>query len=262
MTQTAEPRLGFLGLGTIATAVATSLARRDYPLLVSRRGAANAKGLSADFEQVRVADNQAVVDGSDLIFIGTTGVQAPEALGALTFRADQKVVSFMADMDIQEVARLVAPAKIEALMIPFPCIALGGSPVLCQPWSAALEALFGDDNRIFSIESDEALHAYMSAQAVLSPVVKLLSETQVWLAARLEAAGQGDALGSEAFLRQLIGGSLLAAPLRRPGVLKGLLADLSTPGGFNAELRDKLGEAGSYEALQAGLDGLLKRFDD
>lgn len=261
MTEPSESRLGFIGLGIIATAVATSLARRGHPLLVSQRGKANSQRLSADYDCVSVADNQGVVDGSDLVFIGTTGAQAPEVLAALSFRADQRVVSFMADLDLAEVARLVAPAQVEALMIPFPCVAQGGAPLLCKPWSASLEALFGDENRIFSIESDEALQAYLAGQAVLSPVVKILAETQAWLAAHLEEVGQADALGSEAFLRQLIGGSLLAAPLRQPGVLKGLLADLSTPGGFNAELRDRLGEAGTYEALTQGLDGLLKRFD-
>lgn len=282
MTQTAAPRLGFVGLGTIATAVATSLARRGHALLVSERSLANSQWLSGEFERVQVANNQAVLDGSQLVFIGTTGAQAPQVLEALSFRSDQKVVSFMADLDIQQVARLVAPAKVEALMIPFPSIAQGGSPILCQPQSAVIEALFGGDNRVFAIGSDQALQAYMSAQAVLSPVVKLLAETQVWLAARLEDAGhgeggqgngsqgdgdqgdgdQGGALGGEAFLRQLIGGSLLAEPLDKPGVLAGLLADLSTPGGFNAELRDVLGEAGAYEALRAGLDGLASRFDD
>lgn len=261
MTLSSEVRLGVIGLGTIATAVATSLARRGYALLVSQRSRANSERLAADYRKVAVADNQGVVDGSDLIFIGTTGAQAPQVLQAVNFRSDQRVVSFMADLDIEEVARLVAPAQVEALMIPFPCVAQGGAALLCKPGSAILDALFGDDNCIFPIENDQELQAYLSAQAVLSPVVKLLAETQIWLANRLDHAGKSDTVASEAFLRQLIGGSLLAEPLSKPGVLEGLLADLSTPGGFNAELRDCLATAGTYQALTEGLDRLLKRFD-
>lgn len=261
MTDTRSLRLGIVGLGTIASAVASSLARRGHSLTVSERGAGHVARLKAAYPQITVASNQAVIDASDLVFVGTTGSKAPQVLEALTFRTGQRVVSFMADISIEEVAALVAPARIEALMIPFPSIAQGGSPILIQPKSATLEALFGDDNRLYAVESDAALQAYMSAQAVLSPVIKLLDETQGWLADRLDEAGQGDALASEAFLRQLVGNSLLARPLSDGGVLAKLLADLSTPGGFNAELRDVLADAGSFEALQAGLDGLLKRFD-
>ncbi len=254
-------RLGIVGLGTIATAVATSLARRGFALTVSERGAANAAKLGAEFTHVTVAPNQAVVDASDLVFIGTTGAQAPGVLSELTFRADQRVVSFMADLDVREVAKLVAPAQFEALMIPFPGIAQGGSPVLVQPASDVLQDLFGAEDSLYPMASDAALQSYMSAQAVLSPVVKLLCEANDWLTVHLEAGGQADPQASQAFLRQLIGNSLMARPLADGDTLTDLIAALNTPGGFNAELREVLGQAGAYEALNKGLDGLKARYD-
>lgn len=261
MTKAGGPRLGIIGQGTIASAVAASLARRGYALTVSERGAQHAARLSSAFPSVSVAPNQAVVDCSDLVFVGTTGAQAPAALSALSFRADQAVVSFMADLDIQEVARLVAPARFEALMIPFPSIAQGGSPILVQPASEMLQDLFGSEDSLYPMASEAALQAYMSAQAVLSPVVQLLASANAWLDAHLEASGQPDPQNSQAFLRQLIGNSLLARPLEDETTLTELLTALSTPGGFNAELREVLGQAGAYEALKEGLEGLKARYD-
>lgn len=247
-------RLGFLGTGTIASAAATSAAIDGFEIVVSERSRTRSAALAARFSNVSVAPNQAVLDRSDLVFIGVTGAQAAEVLSALTFRADQTVVSFMADMALARVAELAAPARAEAVCIPFPFIAEGPSPLLIHPASDALARVFGARHTLIALGSEAELGQYLAVQAVLSPVVKMLA-----VAADRLGRATGDRPRAEQFLRQLVGGALLAKPVEAEGVLAEMLEALNTPGGYNATLREFLAERGAYDALEDGIADLEKR---
>lgn len=247
-------RVGVIGTGTIASAVVTGIAEDGHSITLSERNAERSSQLSEAFENIQVASNQAVIDASDIVFIGTSSIVAQDVLAGLNFRAGQQVISLMAGPSLQDVAIWVAPAHADALMIPFPFIAQGRSPVLVFPQSELVEQLFGKRNTVIALNEYSAMKDYLAAQALLSPITMMLSEASDWLGDRI-----GSTFLAEQFLRLLIGGSLLSKPLEEPDILKKLIADLNTPGGFNAQLRDFLGSHGTYDALKEGLDLLEAR---
>jgi pyrroline-5-carboxylate reductase len=226
--------------------VVDGIAGDGHDIIVSERSATHAARLAGAYDNVRVGENADVVAGSDILFLGLMADAAADILCNLPFRADQRVVTFMAGASLEQVATWVAPAKVEALMLPFPAIARGGSAVLCQPESDLLDQIFGAKNTLFAVENDAQMQAYLSAQAVLSPSLKLLDEAANWLGTRVDR-DQG-----EAFLRALVG-SALSAPL------SDTIAALSTPGGYNAQLRDHMMAAGMGDALAEGLNQLEAR---
>ncbi|SPJ28126.1 NAD(P)-binding domain-containing protein [Falsiruegeria mediterranea] len=248
-------RIGILGTGTIATAVVRGIVHDGHQIVVSERSQANAQALSQEFAAVSVVANQEVLDQSDVVILGLMPDVARALLPDLRFRDGQSVISLMAEVPKLELAGLVAPAKVEGIAIPFPAIAQGGSPVLCCPASSLMHDLFGANNHVISVNSAADLEAFLSAQAILSPAVKQLALTRDWLAAKTGEAGE-----AERFLRLLVGGGLLAAPLEHEGALDDLLAALGTPGGFNAELRDFLLERGMQQHIDEGLETLFSRF--
>ena len=66
------------------------------------------------------------------------------------------MISLMAGMELAMLGQLVAPAKAETIMIPFPAIAGGGSPVLVMGDVAPAEKIFGQtDNIIVVSDHDE-----------------------------------------------------------------------------------------------------------
>jgi predicted short-subunit dehydrogenase-like oxidoreductase (DUF2520 family) len=67
------PLIGFIGAGTVATALAISLSGKGYPVIaVSSRSAASASKLAGLMSGCRVyGDNQEVADNAELIFITT-----------------------------------------------------------------------------------------------------------------------------------------------------------------------------------------------
>jgi len=241
-------RLGVIGTGTIATAVVRGIAADGHQIVVSERNASNARALAAAFDNVSVAANQAVLDASDVVFLGLIPDAATTILEPLRFQPDMQVISLMAGLSRDAVSGMVAPATLEAIMLPFPGIAQGGSPVLTLGNPELVQALFGARNQIFALESVAELDAYLCAQAVLSPVVMLVDMASRWLAQRT-----GDPEKGEAFLRVLVTSSLSRTPCAD------LLAALNTPGGYNQRLRQHMEGHRLPESLIEGLSALEGR---
>lgn len=235
-------RLGFVGCGTIASAVVRGLAGQGHQITVSERSKALSSALAAEFSDVQAASNQAVIDASDVVFLGLMAGAAQDILGGLTFREDQQVVSFMAGAGLERVAALVAPARAAAVMMPFPGIAQGGSPIMALGDTALLEQIFAPVNTVFALEDGAELDAYLCAQAVLSPVARIVGDAAQWLGSRGADQAQG-----EVFLRMLVATSLQASDCG------GLIEALNTPGGYNQRLRLHMEGGGMTSGLKEGL---------
>ena len=82
-------RIGVLGTGTIASAVVRSVADDGHSITVSRRSAAVSAALARDHASVSLAENQGVIDASDVILLGLMADAAPRVLDGLRFRPDQ-----------------------------------------------------------------------------------------------------------------------------------------------------------------------------
>lgn len=238
-------RIGVLGTGTIASAVVRSVADDGHSITVSRRSAAVSAALARDHASVSVAENQAVIDASDVILLGLMADAAPQVLDGLRFRPNQRVLSLMAGAGLDDVAGMVAPATADAVMIPFPSIAQTGSPVLVLGRGDLVESLFGTRNTIFCMRDEAELQAYLCAQAVLSPVARLVEEGAAWLALH-----DCDARTGEAFLRRLVVSSF--SNMSATDLLKAL----DTEGGYNQRLRRHMDRAGMGPALKSGLNDL------
>ncbi|AHD02263.1 NAD(P)-binding domain-containing protein [Leisingera methylohalidivorans] len=238
-------RLGFLGCGTIASAVVRGLAGKGHQITVSERSKAHSAMLAKAFGDVTAAGNQAVIDASDVIFLGLLAETAEGILKELAFREDQRVISFMAGADLCRVAELTAPAEAASVMIPFPGIALGGSPVMVLGDTALVGWIFEPDNRVFALQDGAELNAYLSAQAVLSPAVRLVGDAAEWLGNRVSDKAQG-----EAFLRMLVSTSLQASGCAE------LIDALNTPEGYNQRLRLHMEKAGLRTSLAEGLSAI------
>lgn len=236
--------LGFIGTGTIAAAVVRGIAGDGHRITVSERGRAQAAALAAECG-VTVTPNQGVVDASEVVFLGLLPDTAPGILRDLRFREGQAVVSFIAGLSLEALAPLIAPARAAAVMLPFPGIAQGGSPILALGDTALIDRLFGARNSVFALRDGADLDAYICAQAVLSPAVSLVARAGDWLESR-----GSDRVAGEAFLRALVGSSLLGSECRT------MLEALNTPGGYNQRLRQHMEGAGMGDALTRGLDDL------
>lgn len=238
-------RIGIIGTGTIASAVVRGIANDGHQITVSERSAANAQALAAEFDSVSIASNQDVIDQSDVVILGLMAEAAGDILAPLTFRADQQVISLMAGASLDAAAALVAPAQARTIMLPFPGIAKGGSPILMLGDETLVGQIFGTRNQIFALQDAAELNAYLCAQAVLSPAARMVSDAANWLGTRVSDVAKG-----EAFLRVLVASSLEGS------TADALISALNTEGGYNQRLRLHMENAGTGAILAEGLDKL------
>ena len=243
-------RVGFLGTGAIAAAMVRGLAGQGHRILVSPRNASTAATLAAELPEVAIAPNDALVAGSDVVFLCLLARTAEEVLPGLPFRPDQTVISVMVDAPLANLRRLCAPAREIAITIPLPPIAGGGCPLPVYPASPALDALFGRRNLILPQPSEAALNAHLGVSALCSPVLDQLLTAADWL-----AGFTGNPEAAEAYVVAMIRGYLPERASR--GELASALAQLSTEGGLNATLRAAMAPA--KNDLREGLDGFRTR---
>ena len=96
------------------------------------------------------------------------------------------------------------------------------------------------------ISGVEEMAAYLCAQAVLSPVARMVGDAADWLGDRVSDKNQG-----EEFLRELIASNLSAI------ACDPLIEALNAPGGYNQRLRLHMEALGITKALKNGLDNGL-----
>ena len=239
-------KIGVIGCGTIASAVVHGIAGDGHHITVSERSENHAKTLADAYANVQVADNQSVLDASDVIFLALMSEVAQEVLGNLRFRDTQQVITFMAGATLQQVDAMVEPARAVAIMMPFPNIAKGGSPVMMRGDAELVGAIFGHRNKIFPLKTTEEMDAYLCAQAVLSPVTRMVGDAAQWMGERVSDKAQG-----EVFLRALVSSNLSATGSDE------LIDALNTPGGYNQRLRLHMEAAGMRDSLKDGLNKLV-----
>ena len=176
-------KIGFIGTGVIATAMVDGIAGDGHHIWVTERSRANSARLAAQYPNVTIGDSQAIIDSCEVIIVALLHEAARSVLPALSFRPEQTVFSVVVGVPFGEFAELIQPATAEAMFIPYPHIAHGGSPLLVYPVSETLQDIFGGRNRVIPVTSEAMLNDYLAAQAILLPTVNLLQSTSGWCSA-------------------------------------------------------------------------------
>lgn len=140
-------KVGFIGAGTVGTALAAKLFEVGYPVIaVASSTPASAKRLANMVPGCQVCDTaQDAADAAELIFITTPDGIIPEVVAELNWRADKNVVhcSGAASLDILE------PAKN--------CGARVGSFHPCQTFASIDQAIKNLPGSTFALEAEPPL---------------------------------------------------------------------------------------------------------
>ena len=131
-------RLGFIGTGKIASSVITGICTSKISfqkILVSRRNKNIAQKLKKRFRKVYIAKtNQEIIDKCNWIFLAVTPQVGKKILTNLKFRPSQKVISFIATINLTQLKKIVGKRIKIVRAIPLPPISLKKGPVpICPP---------------------------------------------------------------------------------------------------------------------------------
>ena len=249
-------RLGFIGTGAITAHMLRGLKTSvlaDWQVLLSPRNVEIAHDLATTLPGVAIAvDNQAVIDGSDLIVLAVRPQVAESVLRPLQFYPETPLISLIATLQI-DTLRQWTGAQTICRAIPLPFVERHHDVTPVFPAIPQAMQLFNALGRALAVDDLAAFDAYGTASALMASYFGLVETAANWLSN--QGISQPDA---DAYLRGLfanLGNSLAASPLS----LDALRIGHSTQGGLNEQLHREFEAKGGSAALEAGLEAVLAR---
>ncbi len=248
-------RIGIIGVGEIGRAIVEGLCdgvEEPPEIHLSPRGARTAAELSERYPNVQVrADNQDVVDRSDVVILAVRPQDHAEALAGLRIGGGSVVVSAMAGIGIDALRRTLGTGAPLVRSIPLPAVRERRSVTVTCPSHPVADALFDRLGGALPV-ADEAVFSIFSAlTATLSTHYAYLATLTAW------ASRQGiPAEDADRYLRSLFEGAGRALGDGSRS-LDQLAGDHETPRGINERIRTTWFDTANSEALTRALDALL-----
>ncbi|MEO7042409.1 MAG: pyrroline-5-carboxylate reductase [Gemmatimonadaceae bacterium] len=254
-------RIGFIGTGTIASAIVSGLNSLDsttFTFLLSPRNASVGASLASTFDNVTVAEsNQAVLDGCDVIMLAVRPQVAFDVIESLHFRPDHHVISLVALISLERVQALVAPATRVVRAIPLPMVATRAGVTALYPDDSTARAIFNQLGSTIALDSAEHFSAFSTATATMAPYFAFAGEISDWM------TRQGiPQTTARSYIADMFHGLATVAANQPAAPFPTLAKEFATVGGTNEQVLAHLTEVGALQAVSDALDGVLYRMTE
>jgi pyrroline-5-carboxylate reductase len=253
--------IGFLGCGKISNAVARGYIgapglQRPKKIIVSPRNAEKASALKAEFpDMVEIAgSNEAVVEGSTVVFIGLVPEVAREVLPNMPFTAEHHLISMMAAVNYDEVVSLtrVDPSRL-IKTVPLPGAARRSGPILSFPPNAYSEAVLNIVGTAVPCTEEKDMKPLISITGHISPFFELMNVTQQWV------VEQGLSPESARLYVSAFYSGLASSAAMSTDSFAEMVEEAATPGGLNEQTTAFLRSTEHYNLHRQSLDAVLNR---
>jgi len=250
--------IGIIGTGAIAEAVVIGLCNKANPpekIILSPRNKQRAERLALKFSNIAIAsDNQAVITGSDMVFLAVRPQVVEEVLQGLTFRTKLPVVSFIAGISIKNLKVLVEPAKHIVRMIPLPAIARHEGPIILSPPSQDVAELFQEMGSLVQVEQENQLEPLSAVTGLMAPYFGFLDQCVEWL--NTQGIDKSKAFDFVGALFECLGRTPRDSTDKDFGKVAN---EHATPQGFNEQALREFSKTGWYGDVSKVLDLLNLR---
>ena len=247
--------VGIVGVGRMGEAVASALLSDAAlaALYLTPRNSGRVARLVAGDTRAKVAEPQAVLRHCDVVVIALGAAAARQILSGLEFERRHQIISLIAETRLAELETLTPAAGQRCRLLALPSVMAGGQTIPVYPRIPAAESLFGALNRLLAVETEEQLIAYWSITALLSSIIMIGEVAAEWL----------ENAGIEAPVAQIYSKALFEDVERalRTG-FGSAVRSVSTPGGLNMMMRQRLKDADIAAEIGRGLDEVYDRLKE
>ena len=251
-------RLGFIGTGKIASSVITGICTSKISfqkILISRRNKNISKKLKKRFRKVYIAKtNQEIVDKCNWIFLAVTPKVGKKILPKLKFRSNQKVVSFIATINLAQLKNILGRKIKIVRAIPLPPISFKKGPVPICPPDKQVKSFFDKIGTTVEIKNERLSKNFWATSAMMAPFYEILKVLSDWLVNRGIKRNK-----AQRYITSLFVALSVDSVNNSVKHLKHLVADSQTPGGLNEQAVRGLRRAKFYKSLEKSLNTVLKR---
>ena len=251
-------KLGFIGTGIIASSVITGVCRSKISfqkIIVSPRNRNIAQKLKKRFRKVNIAKtNQEIVDKCNWIFLAVTPKVGIKILPKLKFRSNQKIISFIATINLAQLKKIIKKEIKIVRAIPLPPISLKKGPVPICPPDKQVKSFFDKIGTTIEIRSERSSKNFWATSGMMAPFYEILKVLADWLVKRGIKRNE-----AQKYITSLFVALSVDSVNNSVKHLKHLVADSQTPGGLNEQAVRRLRKAKFYKNLEKSLNTVLKR---
>lgn len=252
-------KIGFIGTGIIATAVATGFCESgmdNLHITVSPRNKERSESLKNKYPAiVSIApDNQSVVDQSDWLFLSVLPNIAENVLRELHIPSEKKFINLVSTLSLKTVEEITGTRSVLADVVPLTFAANCFGPVVEYPPIPEVSQLLSHIGDVVEVETPEQISLLRSVTSLMSPYYMLLTVLTDWC--------QKNGLEEQAARRYVA--SFTGALSKKAGLWDDHLENLAremTPGGLNWKTLTHLENKNAFEPWTEILDEILKIAD-
>lgn len=249
-------RLGFIGTGAITASIVSGIVKSNWQfeeIYLSPRNPGVAARLAQLSDRIIVsADNQAVIDGSDVVFLAVRPQIAKEVVLPLTFRPDQRVINLVAGLNSDLLAGWIASAVAICRAIPVPLVADLCGVTAVYPHDPVAMDIFSALGTVVKARGASDFDLFGAACCTMGTFFGILESIARWMESRGMEYGT-----ARAFVPALSGGLSQVARSSPSKSLEELRSEFSTSGGLNEKVFDIFRSHGGPQALTDGLDAVV-----
>ena len=253
-------RLGFIGTGKIASSVITGICTSKISfqkIIVSPRNRNIAKKLRKRFRKVDIAkNNQEVVDKCNWIFLAVTPKVGEKILSKLKYRSNQKIISFISTINLDQLKKMVKKKAKIVKAIPLPFISLGKGPVPICPPDKEVSFFFNKIGTTVEIKNEKLSKNFWATSGVMAPFYEMLKVLSNWLVTKGIKRNE-----AQKYITSLFFALSEDSVINSKKHLKHLVSESQTPGGLNEQAVKQLRKSGFYKSLENSLNSILKRLN-
>jgi len=253
-------RLGFIGTGKIASSVITGMCNSKISfkkILVSPRNRNIAQRLKRKFRKVSIAkNNQEIVNACNWVFLAVTPKVGKKIIPNLKFRSNQKVISFIATINLAQLKKAIGKKVKIVRAIPLPPISIRKGPVPICPPDKQVKSFFNKLGTTVEIKNEKSSKNFWATSGMMAPFYELLKVLSDWLVKRGIKRNE-----AQKYITSLFVALSEDSVMNSKKDLKYLVKDSQTPKGLNEQAVKQLRKAGFYRSLEKSLNSILKRLN-
>ena len=253
-------RLGFIGTGKIASSVITGVCNSKISfnkILISPRNRSIAQKLKRKFRKVSIAkNNQEIVNSCNWVFLALTPKVGKKIIPSLKFRSNQKVISFIATINLTQLKKAIGRKVKIVRAIPLPPISLRKGPIPICPPDKQIKSFFNKLGTTIEIKNEKSSKNFWATSGMMAPFYELLKVLSDWLVKRGIKRNE-----AQKYITSLFVALSEDSVINSKKHLKYLVSESQTPGGLNEQGVKELRKSGFYKSLEKSLNSILKRLN-
>jgi len=251
-------RLGFIGTGKIASSVITGICNSKISfkkILISPRNRNIAQKLKRKFRKVSIAkNNQEIVNSCNWVFLAVTPKVGKKIIPSLKFRSNQKIISFIATINLAQLKRTLGKKIKIVRALPLPPISLRKGPVPICPPNVKVKNFFNHLGIAVEISNEKLFTNFWCMTAMMAPYYEILNTLSKWLSSKGLKK-----IDTQKYITSLFFAMSEDAVVNSKKDLKVLVKNSQTPKGLNEQALNELRKLGFYKSLNKTANNVLKR---